>query len=64
MTMKRMRDGGEDLPSARDYKKLLHTPSKYAARIAQAFIETDPSAPRTDGIGTTLGSVAEIPQPE
>ncbi|KAH8998323.1 RdRP-domain-containing protein [Lactarius hatsudake] len=55
-----------------DFSKLLRTPSKYAARIAQAFTATDPSTkiyrdqwekqpelgPHTDGVGTISPELA------
>ncbi|KAH9066234.1 RdRP-domain-containing protein [Lactarius vividus] len=55
-----------------DFTKLLRTPSKYAARIAQAFTATDPSVkirrdqweeqpelgPHTDGVGTISPELA------
>ncbi|KAH9018106.1 RdRP-domain-containing protein [Lactarius pseudohatsudake] len=55
-----------------DFSKLLRTPSKYAARIAQAFTATDPSVkirrdeweeqpelgPHTDGVGTISPELA------
>ncbi|KAH9989050.1 RNA dependent RNA polymerase-domain-containing protein [Russula compacta] len=57
-----------------DFSKLLRTPSKYAARIAQAFTATDPSVtirsdqweeqgdigPHTDGVGTISPELAEM----
>lgn len=55
-----------------NFEKLLRTPSKYAARIAQAFTATDPSVkilrdqweeqpelgPHTDGVGTISSELA------
>ncbi|KAH9066237.1 RdRP-domain-containing protein [Lactarius vividus] len=55
-----------------DFSRLLRTPSKYAARIAQAFTATDPSVkirrdqweeqpelgPHTDGVGTISPELA------
>lgn len=57
-----------------DFSKLLRTPSKYAARVAQAFIATDPSVkinrdqweeqpelgPHTDGVGTISPKLAAM----
>ena len=57
-----------------DFSKLLRTPSKYAARIAQAFTATDKSVmirrdqweeqpdlgPHTDGVGTISPELAEM----
>jgi len=57
-----------------DFSKLLRTPSKYAARIAQAFTATDPSVkirrdqweeqpelgPHTDGVGTISPELASM----
>ncbi|KAI9446026.1 RdRP-domain-containing protein [Lactarius indigo] len=57
-----------------DFTKLLRTPSKYAARIAQAFTATDPSVkirrdqweeqpelgPHTDGVGTISPELASM----
>ena len=56
-----------------DFSDLLHTPSKYAARIAQAFTSTDPSVRiqrdqweeqaelgvHTDGVGTISQELAD-----
>jgi RNA-dependent RNA polymerase len=57
-----------------DFSKLLRTPSRYAARIAQAFTSTDPSVklrrdqweeqdelgPHTDGVGTISQELADM----
>jgi RNA-dependent RNA polymerase len=57
-----------------DFSKLLRTPSKYAARIAQAFTATDPSVKirrdqweeqddlgnHTDGVGTISPTLADM----
>jgi RNA-dependent RNA polymerase len=57
-----------------DFSKLLRTPSKYAARIAQAFIATDQSVkirrdqweeqpdlgPHTNGVGTISPQLADL----
>jgi len=57
-----------------DFSKLRRTPSKYAARIAQAFTATDPSVtirrdqwekqadigPHTDGVGTISPKLADM----
>ena len=57
-----------------DFSKLLRMPSKYAARIAQAFTATDPSVkvrrdrweeqddigPHTDGVGTISPELADM----
>jgi RNA-dependent RNA polymerase len=57
-----------------DFSGLLRTPSKYAARIAQAFTSTDPSVkirrdqweeqddlgPHTDGVGTISQELADM----
>ncbi|KAI9449720.1 RdRP-domain-containing protein [Lactarius psammicola] len=57
-----------------DFSKLLRTPSRYAARIAQAFTATDPSVkirrdqweeqpelgPHTDGVGTISPELAAM----
>jgi RNA-dependent RNA polymerase len=57
-----------------DFSKLLRTPSKYAARIAQAFTATEPSVkilrgqweeqpdlgPHTDGVGTISPQLAAM----
>ena len=57
-----------------DFSKLLRTPSKYAARIAQAFTATDPSVKiqrdqweeqddlgnHTDGVGTISPQLADM----
>ncbi|KAF8260154.1 RdRP-domain-containing protein [Lactarius quietus] len=57
-----------------DFSKLLRTPSKYGARIAQAFTSTDPSVkilrnqweeqpdlgPHTDGVGTISPELAAM----
>jgi RNA-dependent RNA polymerase len=57
-----------------DFSKLLRTPSKYAARMAQAFTATDPSVkinrdqweeqpelgPHTDGVGTISPKLAAM----
>ena len=57
-----------------DFSSLLRTPSKYAARIAQAFTSTDPSVkircdqweeqedlgPHTDGVGTISQELADM----
>jgi RNA-dependent RNA polymerase len=57
-----------------DFSQLLRTPSKYAARIAQAFTSTDPSVklsrgqweeqpdlgPHTDGVGTISKELADM----
>ena len=57
-----------------DFSKLLRMPSRYAARIAQAFTSTDPSVklrrgqweeqdelgPHTDGVGTISQNLADM----
>jgi RNA-dependent RNA polymerase len=57
-----------------DFSDLLRTPSKWAARIAQAFTATDPSVkirrdqweeqddlgPHTDGVGTISPELADM----
>lgn len=57
-----------------NFEKLLRTPSKYAARIAQAFTATDPSVkilrsqweeqpelgPHTDGVGTISTELSDM----
>ncbi|KAI0306234.1 RNA dependent RNA polymerase-domain-containing protein [Multifurca ochricompacta] len=57
-----------------DFSELVRTPSKYAARIAQAFTATDPSViisrdqweeqedlgPHTDGVGTISPDLADM----
>jgi hypothetical protein len=68
VTSERMRS------SLGDFSKLLRTPSKYAARIAQAFTATDPSVmirrdqweeqddlgDHTDGVGTISLQLADM----
>jgi RNA-dependent RNA polymerase len=67
-------NAGSIRASLGDFSKLLRTPSKYAARIAQAFTATEASVkirrdqweeqddlgPHTDGVGTISPELAEM----